>query len=370
MTPTHTTTGPKGTAPAAPRTGRTGPPRRLLLAATVAACLPYLGIKTAWLSGVHIGIPEGSELLAPENTASLTLANSLTLVMDAAVVVLALALALPWGRRLPAWLTALPLWTATGLLAPIAVAVPVLSLLGAATGDGTVTQETRASLDGWVFTVVYTGFGIQALTLGALAALYVRDRWGHLLRGRLAALDAAAPTAPARRAIAVTAAAAALLPLVTQLLWSAGARTGLPAHQAERTDNAFRLIAGLDALAAAAAAAGILLLAFPAGRAGAIRLRTAVALAWTGSGVLTARGGWSLLTGLFDDGMVDPSRQATALMTLTYSVEVLAGMLVLATGAHLFAERAAERAAEPATGRAPDTAHAAHTGHTGYTPAK
>ncbi|MFP8904538.1 hypothetical protein [Streptomyces atacamensis] len=363
MTPTHTTTAPKSAAPTAPRTARTGPLRRLLRAVTIAACLPYLGIKTAWLSGVHIGIPEGSELRAPENAASLTLANSLTVAMDAAVVVLALALTLPWGRRLPAWLTALPLWTATGLLAPIAVAVPVLSLLGAATGDGTVTRETEASLDGWVFTVVYTGFGIQALTLGALAALYVRDRWGHLLRGRLAALDTAAPTAPARRTIAVTAAAAALLPLATQLLWSAGAGTGLPAHQTEQADSAFRLIAGLDALAAAAAATGILLLAFPTGRAGAIRLRTAVALAWTGSGVLATRGGWSLLTGLFNDGMVDPSQQATALMTLTYSVEVLAGMLVLATGAHLFAERAAE----PATGRTPGTAH---TGHTRHAPAK
>ncbi|MGY1453041.1 hypothetical protein [Streptomyces sp. SS8] len=360
MAPTPTAPAPKASAPTAPRTTRTGPLRRLLRAVTIAACLPYLALKTAWLSGLHIGIPEGSELRAPENTASLALANSLTVAMDAAVVVLVLALTLPWGRRLPAWLTALPLWTATGLLAPIAIAVPALSLLGAATGEGTVSQETRASLDAWVFTVVYTGFAVQALTLGTLAALYVRDRWGHLLRGPLAALDTGAPTAPARRTIAVTAATAALLPLVTQLLWSAGATAGLPAHRAGQADSAFRLIAGLDALAAAAAATGIVLLAFPAGRTGAIRLRTAVALAWTGSAVLAARGGWSLLSGVFNDGMVDPSQQATALMTLTYSVEVLAGMLVLATGAHLFAERAAE----PATGRTPATAPTRHTAAT------
>ncbi|MBN3928512.1 hypothetical protein IQ279_02425 [Streptomyces verrucosisporus] len=213
--------------------------RRLLRATTIAACLPYLALKTAWLCGLHIGIPEGSAPRAPENTTSLALANSLTVAMDAAVValVLVLALTLPRGRRLPAWLTALPLWTATGLLTPIAIAVPVLSLL------------------------------------------------------------------------------------------------------------------------AAAAATGVLLLAFPTGRAASIRLRTAVALAWTGSSVLATRGGWSLLTGVFNDGMVDPSRQDTALMTLTYSVEVLAGMLVLATGAHLFAERAAR----PATGRTPAAAHPRHT---------
>ncbi|SEP71919.1 regulatory protein, luxR family [Streptomyces radiopugnans] len=68
MTPTHTTTAPKSAAPTAPRAARTGPLRRLLR--------------------------------APENAASLTLANSLTVAMDAAVVVLALG-----GRSLRTRLT-------------------------------------------------------------------------------------------------------------------------------------------------------------------------------------------------------------------------------------------------------------------------
>lgn len=346
MTSTENT---RGAGTVAPPAARTGPLRRVLRAVAVAACLPYLGIKAAWICGVHVGIPEGSELRDPERASSMALANSLTVAMDAAVVVLALALTLPWGRRMPAWLVALPLWAATGLLAPITVVFPLHTLLRAVSGGGggAVAGESEAALDGWVFTAVYTGFGIQALALGGLSALYVRDRWGHLLRGRLASLDASSPTAPARRTAAVAASAAALLPLVTHLLWSAGATTGLSPHQAERNDSVFRLLAGLDALAAAAAAAGVLLLAFPAGRAGAVRLRTAVAAAWAGSGILAARGGWTLLTGVFTQGAVDPSRQASALMTLTYAVEVLVGMLVLAAGAHLFAERAAARAGGP-----------------------
>ncbi|GAA2408769.1 hypothetical protein GCM10010420_41390 [Streptomyces glaucosporus] len=240
---------------------------------------------------------------------------------------------------------ALPLWAATGLLAPIVVVLPLHSLLQALSGDGggAVAAEAARSLDGWVFTVVYTGFGVQALALGGLSALYVRDRWGHLLRGRLAGLPASSPTAPARRATAVAAAGAALLPMAAYLLWAAGATAGLSPYQAERNDGTFRLLAGLDGLSAAAAAAGVLLLAFHTGRAGRTRLRTAVALAWAASAVLATRGGWTLLTGTFNEGVVDPSQQPTALMTLVYAVEVLVGVLVLTAGAHLFAERSAGR---------------------------
>ncbi|GAA2408778.1 hypothetical protein GCM10010420_41400 [Streptomyces glaucosporus] len=83
------------TAPAPAAVPPATAPRRALRAVAIAACLPYLAIKTAWLTGSHIGIPEGSELLAPENATAMLLVNSLTLAMDAAVVVLALALTLP-----------------------------------------------------------------------------------------------------------------------------------------------------------------------------------------------------------------------------------------------------------------------------------
>jgi hypothetical protein len=39
----------------------------------------------------------------------------------------------------------------------------------------------------------------------------------------------------------------------------------------------------------------------------------------------------------------DPSRRISELMNVTYSMQILAGMLVLTMGAYFFAERAAQR---------------------------
>jgi hypothetical protein len=65
-----------------------------------------------------------------------------------------------------------------------------------------------AALDWRVFGVVYTGFIVQGLSLGALFVLYARDRWGELWRGRVRDLPGGGPTRLAQRAAA---AATALL---------------------------------------------------------------------------------------------------------------------------------------------------------------
>lgn len=51
-----------------------------------------------------------------------------------------------------------------------------------------------------MFTVVYSGFIVQALALSALFVLYARARWGHLWRGRASELAAQGPTRGVRRA--------------------------------------------------------------------------------------------------------------------------------------------------------------------------
>ncbi|NGN67949.1 hypothetical protein G5C51_29130, partial [Streptomyces sp. A7024] len=143
------------------RTRRTSRPSRAdrlrpaLRALAIAACVPYLTLKLAWLSGSHVGIPAGSDLRRSEG--ALFAANTATVVMDAAVIVLAFALTRPWGRRLPGWLLLLPLWVATGLLAPIVVGFPaqlVARLFGADTGSQQPADEPF--LAEWVFGVVYT----------------------------------------------------------------------------------------------------------------------------------------------------------------------------------------------------------------------
>ncbi|MEV4785388.1 hypothetical protein AB0K53_08070 [Streptomyces tuirus] len=52
-------------APAARTTTGPGRARRILRAVAVVSCVPYLGLKTAWIAGSHVGIPEGTSPTGP-----------------------------------------------------------------------------------------------------------------------------------------------------------------------------------------------------------------------------------------------------------------------------------------------------------------
>ncbi|NEE28586.1 hypothetical protein G3M53_24405, partial [Streptomyces sp. SID7982] len=84
---------------------------------------------------------------------------------------LALLLTRPWGLRVPAWLLVLPMWVASGLLLPIMTAFPVqlvVRLLGGGGGRPVGEGSSEPFLDPWVFGVVYGGFIVQGVALGAL----------------------------------------------------------------------------------------------------------------------------------------------------------------------------------------------------------
>ncbi|MYS35485.1 hypothetical protein K388_02494 [Streptomyces sp. KhCrAH-43] len=315
--------------------------RSALRTVAITACLPYITLKTAWLAGSHVGIPDGSVLL--DHRALMAVANGGSVLMDGAVVVLALLLTRPWGLRVPAWLLALPMWTATGLLLLIMTGYPlqllVLALGGNGGGAGTAG---RPVLHEWVSAVVYGGFILQGLSLGALFALYARDRWGHLWRGTLGELPDS-PTAPALRAGAVAAALLALVPGTMHLLWAAGSTAGLSADRAAGRDSGFHVLEALYVLWTAVAAAGVLLLAF---RRSALPLRVPLAAAWGGSGVMACWGGWLSATSLTSAD--DAAQQPTAAMVLTYAVQMLVGTLMVTLGAYFLAERAAGTRGAPA----------------------
>ncbi|MGW7370064.1 hypothetical protein ACWGI8_43235 [Streptomyces sp. NPDC054841] len=309
--------------PPAPPLGRG---RRALRALAIASCAPYISLKVAWVAGSDIGIPAGSGLL--DHRAQMAVLNSISVLMDAAVVVLALLLTQRWGLRVKAWLLAVPTWTATGLLTPIMVGFPLQLLVSL--GGGTKAQDASKEpfLDDWVFGVVYSGFIVQGLTLGALFVLYARDRWGHVWRGLVRELPAAV-TGPPMRAAALAGSVLALFPAVVHLLWALGSTAGLPPLRvAERTSD-FYVLAGVRVLFTAAAVAGVLILAFRRGRS--LRVRTPLAAAWVGSGVLGGWGGWMLLATLMPD--TDPDKAAPALMTLTYAGEMITGLLLAAATA-------------------------------------
>lgn len=157
---------------------RLGAWRGILTAVAIAATLPYLTLKIAWLAGSHIGIPAGSVLLEPR--LFLTVANAVTVLMDASVIALVLVLTRPWGKRVPSWLLTVPTFVATGLLTPIVLGFPgQLLLRGMGLGPDTAKQAANQPfLDDWVFQVVYSGFILQAIALAGLFVPYARERWG------------------------------------------------------------------------------------------------------------------------------------------------------------------------------------------------
>ncbi|MEV0372723.1 hypothetical protein AB0I10_23330 [Streptomyces sp. NPDC050636] len=323
--------------------------RSVLRATALAACIPYLSLKIAWIAGGRIGIPEGSPLR--QGGDSLMAMNGLTVLMDAAVIILAFLLTRPWGRRVPAWLLVLPMWCATGLLAPIVVVFPVQTLAsvlrdgshggGAVTGGDGFGGDPDRFLAPWVWSVVYTGFIVQALTLGALFVLYARERWGHLWRGRVGTLPDG-PTRSARRLSAAAVAVLAVLPAVTHLLWAAGSTAGLNPARAAAQDLNSRLNDAGYVLFAALAAAGALMLGYGRGRR--VPLLLPLAAAWIGSGALACWGGWMTFTTL--SARAGDPMLPSPLLSVTYSVQMIVGMLVAVAGAHFFAEREAARCGE------------------------
>ncbi|MFF9811463.1 hypothetical protein ACF1G5_41375 [Streptomyces coeruleorubidus] len=311
-------------------------PRRILRAVAVLSCAPYLGLKAAWIAGSHVGIPEGSGLL--DDRVGMAVINGLSVLLDSAVIVLALVLTRPWGLRVPAWLLAFPVWVATGLLAPIMAGFPAQLVVKAFGGGSAPDQDREPFLHEWVFTVVYTGFILQGLALGTLFVLYARDRWGHLWHGRVRELPVGV-VGPAHRALAVAAAVLALLPLTLHLLWACGGTAGLSDGRVAGRGGDFYVLEAVYVLFLVAAVAGGCLLAFRHGRALPVALP--LGLAWVGSGAVACWGGWLTLASL---GGGDIADRPTPLMNLAYAGQMLAGFLVAAIGAYYFAERSARAA--------------------------
>lgn len=312
--------------------------RRLLRAVAVAACLPYLGLKTAWVAGSRIGIPAGSPLL--DHPAAMAAANVLTILMDGAVIVLALLLTRPWGRAVPAWLLTVPMWVATGLLAPVMAGYPLQMLVRALGGSAAGTSGGgEPFLHAWVFTVVYAGFIVQGLALGALFALYARDRWGHVWRGRVGDLPAGAAGAAgaAQRRLAVAAAVLVPFPLALRTVWACGGTTGLSEGVVADRGSDFHVLESLYVVFLLAAVTGGLVLAFRC--LPALPVRVPLALAGIGSGAVACWGGWMAAAALVAPG--DPADGPTATVLLTYAGQMIVGLLVATVGARFLAARSA-----------------------------
>ncbi|MEV0096290.1 hypothetical protein [Streptomyces sp. NPDC050738] len=302
-------------APALPAGAPLRTYQRIVRAVAIAACLPYLALKVAWISGSVVGIPEGSDLRHPDT--SLVVANIVSVTLDATLVLLVLLLTMDWGLRVRSWLLTVPVFVATGLLGPIVLGFPVQVVTRALGGGGGAEHRAARTpfLADWVFTVVYTGFIVQAAALAVLFVPYAIRRWGHLWRG-----GAAAPMTAPYRITAAGGALAALVAAATNLYWACGGTRGLNAGRIAELDSDAYSLNAVYVVLAVAAATGLLALAFrPSHR------RTALALAWTGCAAMGCWGGWIALASLSPGH--DPVDRQTGFMYLIYACEMIVGAL-------------------------------------------
>ncbi|MFF8834445.1 hypothetical protein [Streptomyces sp. NPDC015130] len=308
--------------------------RRVLRVLAIVACLPYISLKVAWVAGGELGIPAGSELL--EHPTLLAVANSLSVLADVVVVVLALLLTQEWGLRVRAWLLAFPMWAATGLLTPIVAGYPAQLAVALFTGDERAAAPKEPFLDDWVFAVVYGGFILQGLTLGTLFVLYARDRWGRVWRGRLGELSART-SGPGVRAVALAGAVVALLPAAVQLIWLSGSTTGLSARRAAERDPDFYVLSAVHLAFLVAAVVFTLLLVLR--RPTRLGVRPVLALAWVSTGAMGCWGAYMSLVALQPE--TDVAKQVPALAQLSYAGQMITGFLLAACVALFLRRRSA-----------------------------
>ena len=177
----------------APATGTR--PRWATWAGVTAAIAPtwYLVMHLAWALNIRLGT--STDIVADQRAhpATLAIQTAVSVCLQLAASVLALALIASWGERFPRWLPLLagrkaPRWL---LLAPAflvtvalvtyggnAVLAMIRSLFGAA------LPSAEAGVASWITTVTYSSFAIWGAALGA-AALYHYQR----TRGRCTTCD-------------------------------------------------------------------------------------------------------------------------------------------------------------------------------------
>ncbi|MBC2879501.1 MULTISPECIES: hypothetical protein [Streptomyces] len=320
--------------------------RRLLARFAVAACLPYLTLKLLWVAGADAGVRDLGSLSRGQWIA----ANAVTFGMDAIAALIAHVLTRPGGRHVRAWLILFPMWVATGMLVSLMIALPVGQGVIAATGAKNPAMSNDM-LSPWVFGVVYGGLCAEGLVLLAAFTLYVDERWGVLLRTRVRDLTDPAGTQGTQRVLTGLALGFLVCSGVLRLLWGLGSDAGMNAEWIARRNAIGRtrdLVHGLGALAGAA---GLYALVFRRWRRA--RVGVPLAMAWAGVGVAFAAGDW------MDVGR---SPATSALLGVSDTADLIAGLLTLCVGCFALTELTSGEGGLTLSPATPDARHLAATG--------
>lgn len=303
--------------------------RPLIGYTAVAATLPYLILKVAWLSGSTVGFND----LAMAHDSALYSANLVTALLDLVALLLALTFTHRFGRRAPAWLILLPIWVGTGLLAPIVAAVPPQVLLAPASGS-----PVDHPIQSWVYGMVYTGFVCEGVALLVAFLLYARARWPEVFRVRLADWSAG-PTQPLQKTVAIGVAVLAVLAAAAHFAWAAGASLGQSADVLDTRNAGAAVVDTAYGLFALAGAAGLLMMVYR--RPARVRLQVPLVLAWAGCASLFAWGAFD--TAIVVSVNVLSGGGAGAVPNLVGLVKMVAGLLAGMVGAVALTDRPSSR---------------------------
>jgi hypothetical protein len=252
--------------------------RRFAGYAGALAITPYVVIKVVWVVGALLGLlPKGKGF----TLAGWITLNVVTIALGSAGIVLCLALARPWGRRIPAVVVLVPSWFGAGLLVPMIPFLAVSSALGAGSGGDAGDPAAPPTFEDVLIQVSFAGL---ALCLAVALPLYLRERWPVAFVGRLG--SGGRTDVP----VAAFAFAGALVVAAASGYWVAGGTVGLT--HLEGRALMWRLLTGNTALWALLGAAAVGLLV--ARRPPLTPHWLPVAVAWAASGLLTAWSAWRL----------------------------------------------------------------------------
>lgn len=103
--------------------------------------------------------------------------NLATVLMAAVGVAAGLAIAQPWGQRLPAPLVVTPIWLGVGFLVSMLPYSAVMGVVGAFSRGSADTSAPSSDMPTWEGALLSFGFIGMALGLLVGVPLYVRERW-------------------------------------------------------------------------------------------------------------------------------------------------------------------------------------------------
>ena len=295
------------------------------------AIAPYLVIKVCWVVGALLGLLP----VDPGFTvASWVTLNVVTIALATGGIVLCLAMAQPWGTRVPAWPVLTFAWIGAGFLVSMMPYLLVSTLLGDS-AQGGATTDAGLGMPAWEAGLIEASFAGLAIGIAVALPLYIRARWPVAFVGRLGY----------RRAIPLrtrgwAAVMAGATVAVVDAYWTVGGTLGLDHPDARATD--WRLMSATTAVWAGAAAWS----AWALSRSRPWRLPVWVPflLVWVGSGMLFAWSAWKLPLTAYLATTPDAEAQwpeDLGVVAVRFALGLVAGLLLLSAALQAYRSRSA-----------------------------